>query len=80
MKPNDGGAAFPGPYLNEHDKLEVIWKQGGMSLRDYFAASAMQAIAHEVCRTGREFGYTAPDAIAKQAYEIADAMLAERNK
>lgn len=52
----------------------------GMSLRDYFAAKAMQAIAHESYRLGREFGYTQPDSLAEQAYKIADAMLAERSK
>lgn len=50
----------------------------GMTLRDYVAAKAMQAIAHESYRLGREFGYTQPDSLAEQAYKIADAMLKER--
>ena len=44
--------------------------QSGMSLRDYFAAKAMQALAQ-----GNYF-----DATARQAYMIADAMLREREK
>jgi hypothetical protein len=42
--------------------------QSGMSLRDYFAAKAMQALAQ-----GNYF-----DATARQAYMIADAMLKAR--
>ena len=44
--------------------------QSDMSLRDYFAAKAMQALAQ-----GNYF-----DATARQAYMIADAMLREREK
>ena len=60
--PTDGGAAFP----VAHSYLI----QPGMSLRDYFAAKAMQALAQ-----GNYF-----DATARQAYMIADAMLREREK
>ena len=44
--------------------------QSGMSLRDYFAAKAMQALAQ-----GNYF-----DATARQAYMIADAMLKAREQ
>jgi hypothetical protein len=44
--------------------------QSGMSLRDYFAAKAMQALAQ-----GNYF-----DATARQAYMIADAMLKARER
>ncbi len=60
--PADGGAAFP--VAHSH----LI--QSGMSLRDYLAAKAMQALAQ-----GNYF-----DATARQAYMIADAMLREREK
>jgi hypothetical protein len=60
--PTDGGAAFP----VAHSYLI----QPGMSLRDYLAAKAMQALAQ-----GNYF-----DAPARQAYMIADAMLREREK
>lgn len=75
---NDGGAAFP--VLGErYGQLQCA--EGGMSLRDYFAAKAMpQAMAlcaHDgaVRKGGGQF--TAPD-FAAMAYEVADAMLAER--
>ena len=61
--PADGGAAFP----VAHSYLI----QSGMSLRDYFAGKAMQALA----QPGNYF-----DATAKQAYMIADAMLKARDR
>ena len=61
--PADGGGAFP----VAHSYLI----QPGMSLRDYLAAKAMQALA----RHGNYF-----DATARQAYMIADAMLKARDR
>ena len=46
--------------------------EGGMTLRDYFAAKAMQAMT--------ERGEASQGFIAMQAYLMADAMLKERNK
>ena len=65
-KIEDGGPAFPyhGP-----DSGKV-----GMSLRDYFAAKAMQA--HIVGRG--EFADTNKRTIAECAYDMADAMLEAR--
>ena len=60
--PADGGAAFP----VAHSYLI----QSGMSLRDYFAAKAMQALAQ-----GNYF-----DVTARQAYMMADAMLKAREQ
>lgn len=50
---------------------------GGMSLRDYFAAKAMQSMngAHD----GEDFLFGNQD-IARMSYAVADAMLAERAK
>ena len=59
---NDGGPAFPIGSTPEE------WGNG-MTLRDYFAAKTMQ---NYICDD-----YT-PDAIAKAAYEMADAMLKAR--
>lgn len=47
----------------------------GMSLRDYFAAAAFQAIGYRMDSIERNW---TPEVLAKTAYEIADAMLAER--
>ena len=61
----DGAQAFPlkGPLLSS-DNL-------GMTLRDYFAAKAMQAMISE----GSHYGVQ-----AESAYRMADAMLAERGR
>jgi len=61
---DDGVWAFP---LSTETQVQ----QRGMSLRDYFAAKALQAL---IIR-----GVTnQPDQIAERAYEIADAMIAAR--
>lgn len=60
-----GGPAFP----TDHNKNVAE----GMTLRDYFAAKAMQGLLASTKTNSAQV-------IAKDAYIIADAMLAERNK
>ena len=49
----------------------------GMTLRDYFAAKAMQAVV----TSSRNFSSVTDDeSAAKRAYDIADAMLTARGK
>jgi hypothetical protein len=74
-----GGAAFP---CHNDSALEYNWISSGMSLRDYFAAAAVQGLlASNWCAQMREF---APELGAKQtandAYDIADAMLKARGQ
>ena len=64
--------AFPRPYsedafLEETDYLA----QDGMTLRDYFAAKAMQGFQDQ-------WVYDNSDEIASKAYALADAMLKAR--
>lgn len=68
MREMDGGPAFPCEDPTSSDPQE------GMSLRDYFAAKAMNGIL-----AGDD---TMDDAskLARWAYEIADAMIAHRLK
>lgn len=47
--------------------------QPGMSLRDYFAAKAMEALLHAVITAGSS--EVSVEKIASGAYEQADAML-----
>ena len=71
---NDGGPAFPLKEPLTSDSL-------GMSLRDYFAAKAlagMELTAEDNMGCG-SFWYSA-SRLAKRAYSIADAMLAERDR
>lgn len=67
----EGGSAFPVvvPSPNEwhHDT--------GMTLRDYFAAKAMQSLVNHVYSDGCP---GSPKSTAENAYFIADAMLEAR--
>jgi len=60
----DGGLAFPSEYYAEQ----------GMTLRDYFAAAALQGF---VTNNGTD---TAEEALAAWSYSLADAMLATRKE
>ena len=66
---NTGGPAFP-----SHGSMgEVV--QEGMTLRDYFAAKAMQAFLDQVGWKSDQKWF---DEIADGAYKMADAMLKAR--
>jgi hypothetical protein len=58
---NTGGPAFPTPAHN--------LTNDGMTLRDYFAAKAMQGLTQKYSHEGD---------ISRNAYKIADAMLKAR--
>ena len=84
MATNTGGPAFPtGTQLSQNNATgEVTTHQylsDGLSIRDYFAAGAMQAIVSSNANVpvAVSNSYLAPT-IAKAAYGIADAMLKER--
>ena len=71
---NTGGPAFPVLIVNRPKKL---LKYNGMTLRDYFAAKAMQGLI--ASPRGTPDGKDATDAYyAKAAYVMADAMLKAR--
>jgi hypothetical protein len=82
MSKDEGGSAFPqvesqqvgsqGEYHTE------VYSVGGMSLRDYFAAKAMQSIvAGAIAQGGATEADDAPE-LARVAWLMADAMLATR--
>jgi chitinase len=63
---NDGGPAFP--HTTQWDGITPAINHHGISMRDYFAAAALQGlIANGGCPTW--------DDDAKAAYAAADAML-----
>ena len=68
----DGGPAFPVPAELCQDL--TVQEQRGMTLRDYFAAKAMQGFI--ACPNTRG----EPNDIAAWCYQMADAMLKERSK
>jgi hypothetical protein len=69
---NTGEPAFPFTEMHTHGSPYTQWK--GMTLRDYFAAKAMQGDFNAGV-SDNEF-----DAVAKRAYKAADAMLEAREK
>ena len=75
QKIETGGPAFPMLGRVVKGKWEPYSQFTGMTIRDYFAAKAMQGMAgsHAYC----ERGWDQAD-LAGQAYEIADAMLKAR--
>ncbi len=80
-----GGPAFPIQFqTGTTDGVPDIQIFTGMTLRDYFAAKAMQACINDSWRNSSDFEnepYSRiADGISKDAYAIADAMIAERSK
>ena len=61
------------PVVKEFHKLAYE----GMTLRDYFAAKAMQGMA---ARDTFDAGQATPEKRARLAYIEADALLSERSK
>jgi len=78
--PNDGGPAFPVAIMERQYDCQIMtgydFGVQGMTLRDYFAAKALGGYSqnHEV------FNDKTHDQVARMAYVVADAMLAERNR
>jgi hypothetical protein len=62
------------PYSGEGDDMNT---SAGMTLRDYFAAKALQGI---ISANGDSSGYLEyeEEVVAKNAYKLADAMLKAR--
>ena len=71
---NNGGAAFPTKNWQQ-PAIRASGYSEGMSLRDYFAAQALQGV---LAADTEEL--LSVDAIASVAYRIADAMLKAREK
>lgn len=92
---NDGGPAFPSTYEWRNDSdvilpapngrpvppegMEII-HAAGLSLRDYFAARAMQAVIHMCAGDTLPPGESLESYFSQHAYAIADAMLKARAK
>ena len=75
---NTGGPAFP-------QKTDLTLSYSGMTLRDYFAAKAMQAMLASpelmvVVTADQVLGENAKQRISNLSYQYADAMLKARNQ
>lgn len=92
-KINDGGLAFPGirlqqvGYMSDHtgdpsddEPTYADVPHPGMTLRDWFAGQALSGMLAHSTRYRPRDGAPANwhEAIAQEAYEIADAMIASR--
>lgn len=76
---DDGGAAFPidSYMLNPNATEKEIKEAQGMTLRDYFAAAALQGF---LANSSNEFVMLRHVNLASEAYMVADAMLAKRKE
>jgi len=75
---NTGGQAFPGAQFKKCKcglHLEVTGHGVGMTLRDYFAGQALIGLTKY-----HGDNENSDSAIASYSYDIANAMIAERNK
>jgi len=70
MIKDTGGPAFPSPRWEGWGS-----PQEGMTLRDYFAAEAMQSLLLD-----GNYDFSDRNLIAQKAYAFADAMLEARGK
>lgn len=52
----------------------------GMSLRDYFAAKAMQGLIMKWSLENGSFRFEDPEGVSAMSYKFADAMLVERDR
>jgi len=70
MSDKTGGPAFPRPFSGT-----TQYAQEGMTLRDYFAAQAVQGLLASPVQP-----QSGADMYAQDAYVIADAMLEARER
>jgi len=73
-KINDGGPAFPRAAGHSGTPGFVTQGQPGMSMRDWFAGMALQAVLHDYCDSNSKYAELA----TKECYLFADAMLKAR--
>ena len=65
--------AFPKLPITRESNGEILYQSDGMTLRDYFAAKAMQGIVTDTGWMGNTVS-----TLAGMSYEVADAMMKER--
>ena len=84
MAKDDGGSAFPTDYKMDcpECKTSVIGttSHSGMSLRDWFAGQAIVGLLTTCANPRVKEESITDELVATTAYELADAMLKEREK
>ena len=77
----NGGPAFAGRVAGpEYGPQAGAPMNDGMTLRDYFAASALSGVVERCALDTKEPGESIEQYFARRCYNLADAMLAERAK
>ena len=83
MSKDTGGPAFPQDvgWVSPNSHVEYRGPQGGMTLRDYFAAKALQPYLSHLCFSidDEERAIYLEEA-AEISYQVADAMLKAREQ
>lgn len=78
VKQNAGGPAFPSDVIRGNS---VVAQHRGMDLRDWFAGMAIADIVKQsTISLGDGEVWIPADQMARVAYDMADAMLAAREK
>jgi hypothetical protein len=77
IKKPDGGQAFPKPDV-QLENGEKVWGFDGMSLRDYFAAKAMEGLCSFPFKDDMKTSFV--EWVSQLSYEIADEMIKQRIK
>ena len=76
--------AFPTPTfsINDEARVTAVGGEGGMDLRDYFAAKVMQAIlpTYDIQDVFENENTELSLFVAKDAYALADAMIKARQE
>jgi len=82
----DGGSAFPSETLSHYqdnagNMTPVFETKGGLSIRDYFAGQALCGLLATTIDWSEKNGKEKINkVISEMSYELADAMIAEREK
>lgn len=87
MAQKNGGPAFPMPGLSGLPNEQFIYGENGMTLRDYFAAKALQGLCanpggpfQHSPATGWGLTNCTLDDVSSLAVNLADSLIAELNK
>lgn len=70
---NTGGPAFPALPISRELNGELVYQAEGLTIRDYFAAKAMQGLISNPRTDGDLM-------LGKAAYTVADSMLKARGQ
>lgn len=69
--------AFPTDHSGSEEYTNI---QGGLTMRDYFAAQALAGFCAHLALDAADGPIWNPEGVAIRVYELADAMLQERTK